>query len=63
MENELRAPRAGIVHEVRVEPGDQVALGQVLMTFTLIVQHWGNPLPACLFVREGRACYNCFREA
>jgi oxaloacetate decarboxylase alpha subunit len=32
MENELRAPRAGVVHEVRVKPGDQVALGQVLVT-------------------------------
>lgn len=32
MENELRAPRAGTVHEVRVAPGSQVALGQVLLT-------------------------------
>jgi biotin carboxyl carrier protein len=32
MENELRAPRAGVVHEVRVEAGAQAALGQVLVT-------------------------------
>ena len=32
MENELRAPRAGTVHEVRVEPGAQVGLGQVMVT-------------------------------
>lgn len=32
MENELRAPRAGVVHDVRVEAGAQVALGQVLAT-------------------------------
>ena len=32
MENELRAPRGGTVHEVRVAPGDQVALGQVLLS-------------------------------
>jgi biotin carboxyl carrier protein len=32
MENELRAPRDGVVHEVRVEAGAQVALGQVLVT-------------------------------
>lgn len=32
MENELRAPRAGTIHEVRVEPGMQVATGQVLVT-------------------------------
>ncbi len=32
MENELRAPRGGTVHEVRVRPGEQVALGQVLAT-------------------------------
>jgi biotin carboxyl carrier protein len=32
MENELRAPREGTVHEVRVAPGDQVALGQVLLS-------------------------------
>lgn len=31
MENELRAPRAGLAHDVRVAPGDQVALGQVLL--------------------------------
>jgi biotin carboxyl carrier protein len=32
MENEMRAPRAGTVHEIRIAPGDQVALGQVLMS-------------------------------
>ena len=32
MENELRAPRAGVVHEQRAVPGAQVALGQVLVT-------------------------------
>jgi biotin carboxyl carrier protein len=32
MENELHAPRAGVVHEVRVEAGAQVSLGQVLAT-------------------------------
>jgi biotin carboxyl carrier protein len=32
MENELRAPRAGTVHEVRVGPGAQVALGQMLLS-------------------------------
>lgn len=32
MENELRAPRAGTVHEVRIQPGAQVTLGQVLVT-------------------------------
>ncbi len=32
MENELHAPRAGVVHEVRAGPCDQVALGQVLLT-------------------------------
>ncbi len=32
MENELRAPRAGLVHEVRVAAGSQVALGQILLT-------------------------------
>jgi biotin carboxyl carrier protein len=32
MENELRAPRAGAVHEIRVAAGAEVALGQVLMT-------------------------------
>ncbi len=32
MENELRAPREGTVHEVRVAPGDQVALGQLLVS-------------------------------
>jgi len=32
MENELRAPRTGVVHEVRVQAGAQVALGQILVT-------------------------------
>jgi len=32
MENELRAPRAGVVHEVRVAPGAETTLGQVLVT-------------------------------
>jgi pyruvate carboxylase subunit B len=32
MENELRAARAGTVHEVRVQGGDQVTLGQVLLS-------------------------------
>jgi len=32
MENELRAPRGGTVHEVRAVPNMQVALGQVLVT-------------------------------
>jgi biotin carboxyl carrier protein len=32
MGNELRSPRAGVVHDVRVKLGDQVALGQVLVT-------------------------------
>ena len=32
MENELRSPRAGIVHDIRVTSGSQVALGQVLLT-------------------------------
>lgn len=32
MENELRAPRDGRVQHVRVQAGDQVSLGQVLMT-------------------------------
>ena len=32
MENELRAPRGGVVHQVRVEAGQQVAMGQVLLT-------------------------------
>ena len=32
MENELRSQRSGVVHEVRVARGDQVASGQVLMT-------------------------------
>jgi biotin carboxyl carrier protein len=32
MENELRAPRQGTVHEIRTEPGAQVASGQVLLT-------------------------------
>ena len=32
MENELRAPRAGVAHDVRVRPGEQVALGQVMIT-------------------------------
>ena len=32
MENELRAPRAGVIHDVRVEPRMLVTLGQVLLT-------------------------------
>ena len=32
MENELRAPRAGTIHEVRVDVNAQVTLGQVLVT-------------------------------
>ena len=32
MENELRAPRAGVVHDVKVSPGAQVQLGQTLLT-------------------------------
>jgi acetyl/propionyl-CoA carboxylase alpha subunit len=32
MENELRAPRGGTIHEVRVGPREQVAGGQVLLT-------------------------------
>jgi len=32
MENELRAPRAGVVHEVRAASGAQVQLGQTLLT-------------------------------
>ena len=32
MENDLRAPRDGVVHEVRVAAGAQVALGQLLVT-------------------------------
>jgi biotin carboxyl carrier protein len=32
MENELRAPRNGIIHEIRTDPGAQVTLGQVLLT-------------------------------
>jgi biotin carboxyl carrier protein len=32
MENELRAPRAGVVGDVRVEAGSQVNMGQVLLT-------------------------------
>ncbi len=31
MENELRAPRAGTVKEIRVKPGDRVDQGQVLV--------------------------------
>ncbi len=32
MENELRAPRAGVVHEVRIGARTQVAQGQTLLT-------------------------------
>jgi biotin carboxyl carrier protein len=32
MENELRAPRAGVIHDVRAQARMQVALGQVLLT-------------------------------
>ena len=32
MENELRAPRAGVIHDVRVEPRMQVALGQMMLS-------------------------------
>jgi biotin carboxyl carrier protein len=32
MENEIRSPREGTVHEVRVEPGFQVHMGQVLLS-------------------------------
>jgi biotin carboxyl carrier protein len=32
MENEIRSPRDGTVHEVRVESGAQVAMGQVLLS-------------------------------
>lgn len=31
MENELRVPRAGVVKEIRVKPGDKVEQGQVLV--------------------------------
>jgi biotin carboxyl carrier protein len=31
MQNELRVPRAGIVKEIRVKPGDKVEQGQVLV--------------------------------
>lgn len=31
MENELRAPRRGVISEVRVAAGDQVALGQMML--------------------------------
>ncbi len=31
MENELRATRAGVVHDIRVKPGDAVELGQALV--------------------------------
>jgi biotin carboxyl carrier protein len=32
MENELRAPRAGVIHEVKATPGMQVQLGQTLLS-------------------------------
>ena len=32
MENELRAPRAGVIHDVRVETRMLVTLGQVMLT-------------------------------
>ena len=32
MENELRAPRDGVVEEIRVAPGSAVETGAVLMT-------------------------------
>ena len=32
MENEIRAPRNGTIHDVRVGPGTQVAMGQVLVS-------------------------------
>ena len=32
MENEIRSPRKGTVHDVRVEAGAQVAMGQVLLS-------------------------------
>lgn len=31
MENELRVPRAGVIKEIRVKPGDKVDQGQVLL--------------------------------
>ncbi len=31
MENELRAPRAGVIKEIRVKPGDKVDQGQTLV--------------------------------
>ena len=42
MENELRAPRAGTVHEVRVEPGDAGCLGAVAAQPSLIEQLKGG---------------------
>lgn len=32
MENELRAPRAGVIHEIKAAAGAQVQLGQTLLT-------------------------------
>ena len=32
MENELRAPRDGIIHELRIEPRMQVVLGQIMLS-------------------------------
>ena len=32
MENELRAPRAGVIHEVKTAPGAQAQLGQTLLS-------------------------------
>jgi biotin carboxyl carrier protein len=34
MQNEFRAPRAGIVHTVRVKPGDKVDQNQILVTIS-----------------------------
>lgn len=34
MQNEFRAPRAGVVHTVRVKPGDKVDQNQILVTIS-----------------------------
>ena len=56
MENELRAPRAGIVADVRVTEGASVEANTVLVVLEVMLglRHSSSPIPAPR--RRGRSC-------